>query len=141
MRSICGTAAAPNTGASGHGVRITGSNTRVGGSTAADANLISGNAASGVFIAGGSGSAISGNVISNNDKGVVITSSSGNSVLANSIYGNATQGLVGGLQCSFNGALGALIVKGDVAGSRIFVNDGVDGTIGSVSIGGLGSTN
>ena len=51
-------------------------------------------------------------------------------------YGVATQGAGAGLVSSFNGAVGALVVKGDVVGSHFFVNDAADGTIGSVTIGG-----
>ncbi len=51
-------------------------------------------------------------------------------------FGVATQGLGGGLISSFNGAVGALVVKADVVGAQFFVNDGVDGNIGAVTIGG-----
>ena len=56
--NAAGTAAAGNTGAAGNGVRITGSNNLVGGATSADRNVISGNAAAGVYVAGGSGNTL-----------------------------------------------------------------------------------
>jgi hypothetical protein len=50
--------------------------------------------------------------------------------------GTATQGPGGSLQSDIVGALGTLTVKGDLVEAFIFVNDGTDGTIGSVTIGG-----
>jgi hypothetical protein len=51
-------------------------------------------------------------------------------------YGLDTQILGGSLESDFNGALAKLAVKGDVAGAVVNVIGGVNGTIGSVTIGG-----
>jgi hypothetical protein len=51
-------------------------------------------------------------------------------------YGIDTQAGGGALESNFNGALGTLVVKADVAAAFANVDDGTDGTIGSVSIGG-----
>ena len=51
-------------------------------------------------------------------------------------FGIDTQAAGGSLVSNLNGALGKLVVKGDVTGASVNVNDGADGTIGSVTIGG-----
>jgi hypothetical protein len=51
-------------------------------------------------------------------------------------YGTDTQAGGASLVSNLNGALGKLVVKSDVTVASIEVNDGTDGTIGSVTIGG-----
>jgi choice-of-anchor C domain-containing protein len=58
-----GAAAAGQTGSMGHGIQVKGDAQTIGGREAADRNLIAGNAASGIRVAGGDGHLIVGNWI------------------------------------------------------------------------------
>jgi hypothetical protein len=51
-------------------------------------------------------------------------------------FGTVTQAAGGSLESNVNGALSKLVVKADLAGAYVNVDDGADGTIGSVTVGG-----
>jgi hypothetical protein len=51
-------------------------------------------------------------------------------------YGTDTQSAGGSLESNFDGALGKLSIKADAINVHVNVDDGADGTIGSVAIGG-----
>ena len=132
--NAAGTAAAGNTGAAGYGVRITGSNNLVGGVTSADRNVISGNAAAGVYVAGGSGNALRGNTLG--------LDANDSSALANSagiFVAGGSNTAIGGISASqanliSGNAKGVVITSGSghsVQRNRIFSNSSIGIDLGN----------
>src|SRR4029453_8548980 len=101
--SSAGTAAAAN----GTGVRVSGSNHTVGGTTTAARNVVSGNTGSGIIVQDttSSGNVVAGNFVGTNvagtgavpnqgvQSGIFVQNASGNTVSANVISGNTLHAL------------------------------------------------
>lgn len=114
-----GSAAAPN---AAHGVILQSPNNLVGGSRAADRNVISGNGSTGVFLytAAASGNLVAGNFIGTDASGAAKIGNTKNGVQIDAAAGNVVGGLKAGERnvISGNGRDGVIIVN---AGSRLNV--------------------
>src|SRR4029077_3967390 len=100
-------------GTSGEGVQVAGRGNRIGGTTTADRNIISGNSSYGVDV---TGSGTMGNLVEGNYIG---TNAAGDSALGNTIYGLLINGGASG-----NTIGGATSVPGTGAGNVISGNKG-----------------
>ncbi len=136
--NVAGTAAGPGNAV---GVSLGGSATatngnRVGGTTAADRNVISGNAGDGVFIdgalGGASGNLVRGNRIGTNSAGTAGVANTGAGVrLANAATANSVGGTAAGAGnlVAFNGLAGVLLTASAGVGNSILGN-GIHSNVG-----------
>jgi hypothetical protein len=135
---VTGSVAYPSTAGSSLGISATGANCRIGGSTRADRNVISGNSADGLYVAGNN-AVVAGNIIGTNR---LITAPLGNSCGISVGYSNASVPHSTGIVIGGNNAGSALsrnFISGNVGcGIRIqrAENLTIDGN--AIGLSGLG---
>jgi len=131
-----GTQAAPNFG---DGIVIGSGTNLIGGATAANANLISGNASNGIVLAGpaATGNTIQGNFIGTALGGVSPLGNGGNGVAVTDLAGN---NLIGGNRIAFNGANGVVLFASAGTGNAILGNSMESNAALAIDLGGDGPT-
>jgi titin len=125
-------------GNGGHGISITGgsSNNTIGGTTAAARNVISGNTAHGVFIAGSdaTGNLVEGNYIGTDATGTAAVANGGNGIEISGAPNNRIGGTCPGARNILSGnTLLGVFVRGDGASGNViegnYIGTDVSGTV------------
>jgi hypothetical protein len=146
---VAGIAAGPGngTGVSLGGSAVATNGNRVGGTTAADRNLVSGNGGDGIFIDGGlggaSGTLVQGNRIGTNSAGTAGVANAGAGVrLDNAAAGNTVGGTAAGTGnlLAFNGLAGVVLAPAAGGGNSILGNAILSNTGLGIDLSGDGVT-